>query len=129
MKLDWSFPRQIFIALVVVGCLGTYPLMRYGTIEIIEASLIGALLTTVNVLLGYAAIEYSLGKSATTFFKFVIGGMGIRLLLMAGVLVLLIKAFRFNIAAMVGSMGIFYMIFLILEVLFIQKKMNTKQQS
>lgn len=129
MKIDWSFPRQIILALVVIGGIGAYPVLRYGTIEVVKAVLMGALLTTVNVLLGYAAIEYSLGKSTTTFFKFVLGGMGIRLFLMAGVLVILIRAFQFDVMALVGSMGIFYIVFLILEVFFIQKKVSTKQQS
>ncbi len=129
MKVDWSFPRQIFLALVVIGCVGIYPLVKFGSNEIIQASIVGAIFATVNVLLGYAAIEYSHGKSTTTFFKFVIGGMGLRLLLMAVVLVLLVKVFHLHVGALVGSMGIFYVVFLTLEVFYIQKKINNKQQS
>lgn len=114
---------------MIIGCVGTYPLLKFGTNEIIEAVIIGAILTTVNVLLGYAAIEYSLGKSTTTFFKFVIGGMGIRLFLMAVILVLLIKVFQLHVGALISSMGIFYVVFLTLEVFYIQKKINSKQQS
>jgi len=128
MKVDWSFPRQIFLAIMIIGCVGTYPLLKFGTDEIFKSVIIGAILTTVNVLLGYAAIEYSLGKSTTTFFKFVIGGMGIRLFLMAVILFLLIKVFQLHVGALVGSMGIFYMVFLTLEVFYIQKKINSKQQ-
>jgi len=129
MKVDWSFPRQIFLAIVVIGCVGIYPLVKFGSNEIIQAAIAGALFATVNVLLGYAAIEYSLGKSTTTFFKFVLGGMGLRLLLMAVVLVLLVKVFHLHVGALVGSMGIFYVVFLTLEVFYIQKKINNKQQS
>jgi len=129
MKVDWSFPREVFLALVVIGCLGIYPLMKFATREIIQAVIVGAVFATVNVLLGYAAIEYSHGKSTTTFFKFVIGGMGIRLLLMAVVLVLLIKVFQLHVGALIGSMGILYVIFLTLEVFYIQKKVNNKQQN
>jgi Ca2+/H+ antiporter len=129
MKVDWSLPRQIFLAIMIIGCVGTYPLLKFGTNEIFEAVIIGAILTTVNVLLGYAAIEYSLGKSTTTFFKFVIGGMGIRLFLMAVILVLLIKVFQLHVGALISSMGIFYVVFLTLEVFYIQKKINSKQQS
>ena len=129
MKVDWSFPRQIFLAIVVIGCVGIYPLVKFGSNEIIQAAIAGALFATVNVLLGYAAIEYSLGKSTTTFFKFVLGGMGLRLLLMAVVLVLLVKVFHLHVGALVGSMGIFYVVFLTLEIFYIQKKINNKQQS
>jgi len=103
--------------------------VKFGSNEIIQAAIVGALFATVNVLLGYAAIEYSLGKSTTTFFKFVIGGMGLRLLLMAVVLVLLVKVFQLHVGALVGSMGIFYVVFLTLEIFYIQKKINNKQQS
>ncbi|MBI4546987.1 MAG: hypothetical protein HY707_03345 [Ignavibacteriae bacterium] len=126
MKIDWSFIKQIFVALVGMGVIAAYPLYRFAPSEVTEAAIMGAALTTVNVLLGYAAIEYSFGKSITTFFKYVLGGMGIRLLLMALILVVLIKTFQFHAGALVGSMGISYLIFLTLEILFIQKKVDIK---
>ena len=128
MNIDWSFPKQVLLALVIVFGLGAYPIITYGDQEILKAVIVGALLTTVNVLLGFAAIEYSFGKSTTTFFKYVLGGMGIRMMVMAGVLVMLIKVFEFNPAALVGSMGALYIIFLALEVLYIQKKVYSRQQ-
>ena len=126
MKIDWSFPKQIFLALAVVGSLGAYPLLKFGSSEVTGAAIVGAVLATVNVLLGYAAIEYSFGKSTTTFFKYVLGGMGIRMFVMAGVLVALIRVFQFHAGALVGSMGIFYVLFLTLEVFYIQKKISSK---
>jgi hypothetical protein len=129
IKLDWSFPRQILLALLVAVCTGWYPLAVYGNGEITKAVIAGAILATANVLLGYAAIEYSIGKSTTTFFKYVLGGMSIRLLLMAMLLIVLMKVFHFHVAALVASLGIFYVIFLVLEILFIQKKVGIKQQN
>lgn len=129
VKIDWWFPAQVLIALIVVGGIGAYPIVRYGSNEILGASLLGAFLATVNVLLGYLAIEYSFGKSITTFFKVVIGGMGIRMLLMALVLVFAISLLHVHAMALVGSMGIFYIVFLTLEVLFIQKKLGRKKES
>jgi len=55
--------------------------------------------------------------------------MGIRLFLMAVILVLLIKVFQLHVGALIGSMGVFYVAFLTLEVFYIQKKINSKQQS
>ena len=129
MKIDWSFPKQIFIALLVVTAVGSYPLMKYGDREIITAVLIGALLSTFNVLLGFAAIEYSLDKSSTTFFKYVLGGMGVRMLGLAVVLVILMKGFGLHVTALIGSMGIFYVVFLTLEIFYIQKKIQSRQNS
>ncbi len=123
-----SFPKQVVLAIVVLGGIGAYPLMRSGSPEIIKASLAGALLATCNVLAGYAAIEYAFGKSTTTFFKVVLGGMGIRMFVLAGTLVLLIKVFDFYAAALVITMGVFYIVFLTLEILFIQKKIGITHQ-
>jgi hypothetical protein len=128
VNIDWSFPKRVLLALFVMCGIGAYPVIVYGGERVLVASVSGALLATINVLVGYAAIEYSFGKSATTFFKYVMGGMGLRLLFLAIALVLLIKVFRMHTGALVGSMGIFYMVFLALELLFIQKKVSIKQQ-
>ena len=125
-KIDWSFPRQVFVALSVVGCCSAYPLLKYGTAEILEAVLAGALITTLNVLAGYAAIEYSQGRSASTFLKVVLGGMLVRMMAVASVLVVLIKLFEFQVAALVWSIVFFYVVFLALEIMFIQKKFGNR---
>ena len=129
MKIDWSFPRQVAIALGVLGVAGAYPLATYASDEIINAVILGAVLSTVNVLIGYAAIEYSLGKSTTTFLKFVLGGMGVRMFMMAALLVVLIKVFGVHAGALVGSMGACYVVFLTLEIIFIQKSISIKHHS
>jgi len=128
-SINTSFPKQILIVLIIIGEIAIYPLISIDDKEITQAVIAGVLLTTVNVLLGYAAIEFSSGKSMTTFFKYVLGGMGIRMFLMAGILVLLIKVFAFHIAALIASMGILYVVFLTLEILYIQKQVHNKQQS
>ena len=127
-SVDWSFPRQVLIAILTVGFLSVYPLYHWGNREVITASLAGMAIASVNVLLGFAALEYSRGKSTLTFFKVVLGGMGVRLLLMAGVLALLIALVAMNTAALIWSLGLFYMIFLVLEILYIQRSVNEKQQ-
>jgi hypothetical protein len=129
MTIDWSFPRQVGAALLVAGLVGAYPLAKYGDAEILKAVAMGALLATVNVLAGYAAVEYSFGKSTTTFMKYVLGGMGVRMMVLAAVLFFCIKVGQFNPGALVGSMGILYVVFLVLEVLFIQKKVSIKHQT
>jgi len=126
--MKWSFPRQILVALLIIGWLATYPLVKYGNGEMIRAVIAGAVLATMNVILGYAAIEYSIGKSATTFLKFVLGGMGVRLFAMAGVLLLLLNVFGFHVVALVTSLGVCYVVFLTLEIIYIQKRISTRQQ-
>lgn len=117
------------MAAVVILMIGAYPLIRMNDLSIAKAVTAGFMIALLNVILGYAAIEYSIGKSTVTFFKYVIGGMGLRMLLLSIVLVALIKIFLFPVLALVGSLGIFYIVFLVLEIMYIQKKVEIKQQS
>ena len=122
MKLDWTFPKRVLSALAVIAIVSSYPLIRLGTMEVILAASAGALLMTLNVLAGFLAIEYSIQKSFTTFLKFVLGGMLIRMLVLAAVLVILISVFSIHVAAFLTSIGIFYILFLTLEIMYIQEK-------
>lgn len=128
MKTDWLFPRQVAVALTIVIALGIYPLVRYGTREIFLAAAAGMFIATANVLVGFAAIEYSFKKSATVFLKVVLGGMGVRMLVMVGLIVVLVKLCEMHIGGLVASLATFYVIFLTLEILFIQKRFSHKQE-
>ncbi len=124
--MKWSFPKQVLAALILSFVAGAYPLARYASREILTATIAGALLSTLNIAIGYAAIEYAFNKSMTTFTKFVFGGMGIRLLVILGVMTFLIAVARLQAAALTVSLFYFYVVFLVLEILFIQKKTLTK---
>ncbi len=126
MKFDRRFPLQVSATLGIIGLLAAWPLWRYGTEDVILGAGLGAALSTVNVLLGYAAIEYSFDKSYTVFLKAVLGGMGLRLLLMLGLLAGLILVFRVHTLALTISVLGFYLVYLVLEVMFIQRKMLEK---
>ena len=128
MKIDARFPRQVALTLCGASALAAYPLSRYGSPEIITAAAVGALLSTVNVLLGFFAIEYAFDKSYTVFLKAVLGGMGLRMLLLLGVMIVLILVFHMHTVALTVSLLGFYLIYLILEILFIQKKVLLRNQ-
>jgi len=127
MKTDWLFPRQVALALTIVIALGIYPLVQYGTREMFLAAAAGMLIATANVLAGFAAIEYSFKKSATTFLKVVLGGMGLRMLVMGVLIVALVKFGEMHIGGLIASLAVFYVIYLTMEVLFIQKRFSHKQ--
>jgi hypothetical protein len=128
VKVDLRFPRQVGLTLLVICALAAYPLIRYGTPDVILAAALGALLSTVNVLLGFLAIEYAFNKSYTVFLKAVLGGMGVRMLLLLGAMLLLILVFRVHTLALMVSLLGLYAIYLVLEVLFIQKKVLLRNQ-
>jgi hypothetical protein len=129
LKIDHSFPLQILATLAGAGALAAYPLARYGSAEIVVATVAGALLSTVNVLLGFLAIEYAFEKSYTVFLIFVLGGMGARMILIMGTLVLLILVVHLDATALVVSVLAFFVFFLILEILFIQRKVGNRNTS
>jgi hypothetical protein len=128
MKIDARFPRQIALTLFVASALAAYPLSRYGSPEVICAVAVGAMLSTINVLLGFLAIEYSFDKPYTVFLKAVLGGMGLRMVLLLGVMIVLILVFRMHTLALTISLLSLYVIYLVLEILFIQKKMSLRNQ-
>lgn len=123
-----GFPVQVAMVLIGAVVLLTYPLAAWGTADILTAVVAGALLSTANVLVGYAAIEYSFDKSYTTFVKAVIGGMGLRMVVMLGALAALIVLAGLHPVALTSSLMGFYAVFLILEIVYIQKKMSLKNQ-
>jgi len=129
MKIDTRFPLQIAGTLAVAALLGGYPLLNYGTADVVAGVLLGAGISTINVLLGFLAIEFSFSKSYTVFVRTVIGGMGVRLVIMLGLLALLIGIFRVHAFALAFSLLGFYAVFLLLEVLFIQRKVTLKNST
>ena len=126
MKIDTRFPFQVGIILVGAVALGAYPLVKFGSTEVILGVILGATLSTVNVLLGYLAIEFSFDKSYTVFVRTVLGGMGVRLILMLALLALLVSTFQVHAMALTFSLLGFYVVYLLLEVLFIQRKVMVK---
>ncbi|MER3523333.1 MAG: hypothetical protein C4326_04530 [Ignavibacteria bacterium] len=128
MKIDKRFPLHI-AGLLAVGLLVTaIPASREGS-DTLLAVIVGALLSTANVLAGFFAIEYSFDKSHATFLKAVLGGMGIRMVAMLAILVALLRFAHLPAVVLVASVLGFYLAFLIVEVLYIQRKVSGSQQN
>ncbi len=129
MKFDKRFLIQVLGVLAAVGMLAVYPLVSYGNREVVIAVPIGALLATANAIAGYMAIEYSIGKSHSVFLKVVLGGMAVRMGILLSLLVVLIEVFHVHAVALAVSMLSFYAVFLVLEVVHVQKKIIIKNQN
>ncbi|MEW6509683.1 MAG: hypothetical protein AB1428_01850 [Bacteroidota bacterium] len=128
MKNKGRFPLQVGMVLAGSAALIAFPLVQYGTPEIVWAVAAGALLSTVNVLLGYVAIEYSFEKSYTTFVKAVLGGMGLRMAAMLAALTALIVFGGMHAVALTVSVMGFYAVYLVMEIVFIQRKVSLKNR-
>lgn len=129
MNLRSNFPAQV--ALVLAGALVVlaYPLTALASGDIRAAVAAGAGLSTLNVILGYGAIRYSFDKSHTTFLKAVLGGMGLRLVVMLGAFTLLVVGLGMHPVALTVSLLGFYAVFMVLEIVYIQQRMTFKNRS
>jgi hypothetical protein len=128
MMRGLRFPGQVSVVLVVGVILLGYPLWRMGSPQIAAAVATGALMATVNALVGYRLLAQAQGKSYTTFLKVVLGGTGIRMAVLLAGLVLLIKVAGMDPLALTVSLLGFYVVFLILEVLCIQRNVLPPNQ-
>ena len=128
LKVDRKFAVQALGVVLIVGVAALYPLLAFGSPEVVTAALMGCLMSVLNALAGSMTLEYALDKSYSTFFKFVFGGMGIRMVILLGTLYLLIAAFGIQKIPLTVSLLGFYMIFLILEVISIQRKVEVRNQ-
>ena len=125
MKRWWPLLRQIIGILAGTFLLAALPLALYADREIVVAVIAGAALGTLNVLLGFAAIEFGFSRSTATFTNTLIGGMGIRLLVLLGAVGLLIAGAGIRVAPLTISLFYFYAVYLVLEIRYILKKAHT----
>ena len=126
MKFDRSFFKNILYVILGSVIISAYPLYALASKEIVIAVIAGALLSTINMMLGYISIEMAYERSMTKFMKWILGGMGIRLLFLLAALFFVIKVLQFHLLAFIISLFGFYTVYLILEILHIDKKVREK---
>jgi hypothetical protein len=127
VKIDWSFLRLVLFCFACTAVLTYYPISEFATKEVIRSIIAGSIMSFVNLLLGYLAIEISFERAHTTFLKYVLGGMVVRLMLMWGVLVILTRIYKFHAASLMLSLLFFYILILVLEIFYLQKRISTKK--
>ncbi|MBM4159730.1 MAG: hypothetical protein FJ217_01385 [Ignavibacteria bacterium] len=126
MKIDWGFMRLVSYCAIAVAVVIAYPLSSITSREIVQSVIAGGLASLLHLLLGYAAIEVGFEKPNTTFLKIILGGTVIRLLLLVGIVLLLVKVFAFHTLSLMISLLFFYMMNLALEIHLLQKKVSLK---
>jgi hypothetical protein len=128
LKPGLGFPGQVGAVLVASVIVLAYPLWQMDSREIVTAVATGAVMATVNALAGYRALRYAQGKSYTKFLKVVLGGTGIRMAVLLGALVALIKLAGMHPVALTVSLLGYYAVFLVLEILAIQRNVLPPNQ-
>ena len=85
------------------------------------------ILAVLYVLSGFLMISWAFTKPMKMFMSVVLGGIGIRLILTAIALVLVIKVFAMNISIFLATFGVLYFLFQIVEIYFINKEINNRK--
>ncbi|RCK71887.1 MAG: ATP synthase protein I2 [Ignavibacteriae bacterium] len=126
MKIDRWFLKNLLVISLICLLLIAILLIYYKNESLTKAILAGFFLAVFNVTIGYLSIEYAHNKSITKFMKVLIGGMSIRLLILIICLLIFISIFNFHIVAFISSLFVFYIIFLIFEIVYIEKRLKSK---
>ena len=126
MKLDWVFLRRMTLWYAGLTGIAVYLVSGYGEPGHLQSVIAWSIVSVVNFLLGFLAIEFAFEKSHTTFLKVILGGMVIRLFAMTGVVLVLIKVHHYDSLSLMLSLLGYYALNLTLEIAFLQKKVSLK---
>jgi membrane protein YdbS with pleckstrin-like domain len=128
-KFDFSFLRYVLIASVIVFIIASYPVYRYASPEQTEAIIYGYLISLVNVIVGFGLNNAALGRKNKSFMVMVFGGMLIRMLIVAVLLVVLLYFAKLEPVMLTASFFFFYFLFISIEIKFLHKKIKTEKQN
>jgi len=84
-------------------------------------------LALVHVISGFYMSRWAIAKPAKTFLTIVMGGMGLRMLMVAIAIVVLIKLLNVDVELFVITFGIYYFLFQIVEIHFINRGLQLKK--
>lgn len=119
--------KTIAIVVSVFGLVSAFLIWQFADRSFGASYFLGALLGIVNGAIGFVTIEKFIDRSAIVFLKGVFLGMGVRLVLLLGVFVLLIKVAHVHIAGLVSGLFVFYFTMTVLEVIFLNKRIELRK--
>jgi hypothetical protein len=125
-----GFIKQIAIAGLIVLVIISYPVYAYASELQAYSIASGFMIGLINALIGYRLNEKALSKSTRNFMVIVFGGMGIRMIVIAILLLSLLYIAKLDEVSLVASVFFFYMLFVALEINYLHKKqIKLKQES
>lgn len=120
------FIRNVLLMDVFLLALGGYPIyVSYGMSGFI-GGLLALVLTSANVLIGYYYIERYFDAEFQTFMKKVLGSMGLRLLVLAAFIFLILKLVPINKIGFIISLFVSYICNSVQEMILLQSKTKKK---
>jgi hypothetical protein len=127
VKVDWGFLKLVGLVFLGVAIFVVVPLSIYSNRELVRSVVAGGLASLLHLLLGYLFIEYGFEKSNTTFLKVILGGTLVRMFLLVGIVLLLVRVYQFQTVSLMISLLLFYVLNLLLEIHLLQKKVALKR--
>jgi hypothetical protein len=128
-KFDFGFLKYVLIASIIVFVVASYPVYLYASPEQIKAIVYGYLISLVNVVIGFSLNNAALGRKTKSFMVMVFGGMLIRMLIVAVLLLALLYIARLEPVMLTVSVFFFYFLFISIEIKFLHKKIKTEKQN
>ncbi len=120
-----NFFSKVLLVFFLVSGISAYPLLKFGNTEIYIAVGIGAIVSLINVLVGYTLLQRSFQKNSyQNFLQTFFGSMVVRLGCIVVILLLCIKVFNIHTIGLASSLLGFYIIFMFIEVFSIQKMLR-----
>jgi len=103
------------------------PVIYFGNTRIAWGVFYGYLVSLVNILFAFFSIKWAFNKSTKTFFAVVVGGMGVRFLILIVTMFIVWKFVEVPLSAFALSLVLFYLTLQIFEIRFIQRELQSKK--
>lgn len=116
---------QIAGAFLIGGGIGAFMVSQSGSEATLLGFAVGLLMSTLNALAGSVCIGYAFDKPQNTFLKVVFGGMAVRMAVLLVAFFVLITMVHVETISLTLSLLGFYIIFLVMEILSIQRRPQT----
>lgn len=119
------FFKIIFTASLVAVILLAYPAIKYAASVQIYSFIAGFLISLANAVLGFSLNEMAFKKSARSFVIIIVGGMGIRMIILGIFLVILLQFPVFELTSLVATVFFFYILYMSIEIYYLHYKKRT----
>jgi hypothetical protein len=120
--IDRVFLVQVVAAVLLAGGVAGFLVLSSGSDAAFLGFVVGLLMSTVNAVAGSLSLGYAFDKPQKTFLKVVFGGMAVRMAILLAAFYVLITMFKVDTISLTLSLLGFYLIFLIMEILSIQRR-------
>lgn len=128
-KFDSVFLKYVVYSSLIVFAIAFYPVYKYASSLQLISAVYGYLISVINVLAGYGLNSIAFEKKVKSFMVIVFGGMALRMLLVAVLLLVLLYAVKLDPVSLVASVFFFYFLFISIEIKFLYKKSSTGKKN